>query len=467
MKKSENFSEWYNEVTEKANLSDKRYPVKGMNIWTPYGWRIMLNIDKIIREEMERTKHEEVCFPMLISEDQFAKEAEHIKGFGDDVYWVTHAGQNPLDVRLLLRPTSETAMYPIFALWVRSHVDLPFKTYQIVNVFRYETKQTRAFMRVREIHFFEAHTCHADFEDAERQIEEDLEIMDRLAKKLCLPYMNLRRPEWDKFAGAYYTIGVDTFMPSGRTLQIGGIHQYKENFAKPYNITYEDENGEHLFVHQTTYGMSERLVGALVGVHGDDLGLILPPEVAPYQVVIVPILAKGIQEKIVEECRKLETQLKNAGFRVVLDTREVRPGSKYFDWEIRGVPLRLELGMRDMDKGVVTFARRDSGERKEVERENLISGVEETLNDIAEKLEIRALELQKKNTITVTTLEEASKASGIVKAGWCGEESCGLEIEESTEMKVLGTPMEKEEFSGQCLVCGKPTDIVAYLAKTY
>jgi prolyl-tRNA synthetase len=467
MKKSENFSEWYAEIVEVSGLTDKRYPIKGMNIWTPYGWKLMRLIDDEIRGEMEKTGHSEVCFPLLISEDQFAKEAEHIKGFGDEVYWVTKAGGEDLEVKLLLRPTSETAMYPTFALWVRSHADLPLKTFQLVNTFRYDTKQTRAFIRVREIHFFEAHTCHVDFEDAERQIAEDLEIMKRLGRKLCLPFLVHKRPEWDKFPGAFYSIAADTLMPSGRTMQIGTIHQYMENFSKPYNIKYEDENGEHRYVHQTTYGMSERLVGAVVGVHGDDLGLILPPHVAPHQIVIVPILAKGIQEKVIEECKSLEIKLKEAGFRVILDTREIRPGSKYFDWEIKGVPLRLELGQRDMNKGVVTFARRDTGQKKEVEREDLISQIKKTLDEISDSLEKRAAELLKENIISATSIDEARDANGIVRIGWCGEESCGLEMEESTDMKVLGTPVEKEEFKGQCLICGKPTEIVAYMAKTY
>ncbi len=190
-----NFSEWYNEIIELANLSDKRYPIKGMNVWPAYGWRLMQNIDKLIRSEMEMTGHDEVCFPLLISEEQFAKEAEHIKGFDKEVYWVTTAGGEPLDVKLLLRPTSETAMYPIFSLWIRSHADLPLKTFQLVNTFRYDTKQTRAFIRVREIHFFEAHTCHSTFEDAEKQIHEDLMIMERLGKKLCLPHLLLKRPD--------------------------------------------------------------------------------------------------------------------------------------------------------------------------------------------------------------------------------------------------------------------------------
>lgn len=467
MKKSENFSEWYSEIVETANLTDKRYPIKGMNVWTPYGWKLMRLVDDCIRSEMEKTGHSEVCFPLLISEDQFAKEADHIKGFGDEVYWVTRAGGEELEVKLLLRPTSETAMYPIFSLWVRSHADLPLKTYQLVNTFRFDTKQTRAFIRVREIHFFEAHTCHVDFEDAERQIAEDLKIMQRLGEKLCLPHLVLKRPEWDKFPGAFYTIAADSLMPSGKTLQIGTIHQYKENFSKPYNITYEDDAGDHQFVHQTTYGMSERLVGAIVGVHGDDSGLIIPPAIAPYQIVIVPILAKGVQEKVTQESTKLMDELKAAGFRVHLDLREIRPGSKYFDWEIKGVPLRIELGQRDIDKKVVTFARRDLKEKKEVDRDKLVESVKSVLEDISRNLSETALKMLSESTVFANTPDEVSDAAPIIKVGWCEREDCGLQIEELTQMKVLGTPIEKEEFSGGCFVCGAPTETVAYLAKTY
>jgi len=253
--RKQDFSEWYNEIVEDAKLIDKRYAIKGMNVWLPYGWKLMKNIDKYLINIFEKYNHDEVNFPVLIPEDVFAKETEHIKGFSNEVFWVTHGGENSLDVKLLLRPTSETAMYPMFSLWVRSHTDLPLKIFQIVNVFRYETKQTRAFIRMREIHFFESHTCHVDFEDAERQIAEDLGIMKRLAKKLCLPYVLCKRPDWDKFAGAFYTIGIDSLMPTGRTLQMGSIHQYKENFSRPYNIKYEDENGQHQYAHQTTYGM--------------------------------------------------------------------------------------------------------------------------------------------------------------------------------------------------------------------
>ena len=299
-KKHEDFNEWYNEIVELADLCDKRYPIKGMNIWRPYGWTLIQNVDHLIRQEMIKTHHQEVNFPLLIPETFFKKEEEHIKGFGNEVYWITHAGNNKLEERWLLRPTSETAMYPIFSLWIRSHTDLPLKTFQIVNTFRYETKQTRAFIRVREIHFFEAHTCHTTFEDAEKQINEDKEIAEQLLKKLSLPYLLSKRPNWDKFAGAYYTISIDVLMPSLRTLQIGSIHQYRDNFAKPYEITYETEKGNHAFCHQTTYGMSERLLGAIVGIHGDNKGLALPPDIAPIQVIIIPIIFKGKEQSVLD-----------------------------------------------------------------------------------------------------------------------------------------------------------------------
>jgi prolyl-tRNA synthetase len=307
MEKDTNFNEWYNDIVDKAGLSDKRYPIKGMNVWTPYGWKIMRHVDTYIRKELDATGHDEVCFPLLIPETEFKKEKEHIKGFDSEVYWVTHAGLNELDVRLVVRPTSETAMYPMFSLWVRSHTDLPLKIYQIVNTFRYETKQTRSFIRVREIHFFESHTCHVSEEDAQKQIEEDTEILAKISKKLCLPYFLHTRTEWDKFPGAYYTVGIDTVMPNGKSLQIGSIHHYRTNFSVPYEITYEDENSEHKHVHQTTYGMSERLLGAIIGMHSDDKGLIMPPDIAPFQAVIIPIFSKGNNDLVDRKSTRLNS----------------------------------------------------------------------------------------------------------------------------------------------------------------
>ena len=580
MKKGEDFSEWYNEVIEKANLSDKRYPIKGMNVWTPYGWAVMRRIDDFIRQEMAATDHGEVCFPLLIPESEFRKESMHIKGFESDVFWVTHAGTNPLDVRLLLRPTSETAMYPMFSLWIRSHADLPLKTYQIVNVFRYETKVTRAFMRVREIHFFESHTCHATFEEAERQIEEDLVIMDRLARRLAMPYLLSRRPEWDKFAGAYYSIGVDVYVAAaGRALQVGGIHQYRDNFARAYDVKfesdisqadfaaftakllehagYEDVRAEtaaqdktlarpdvtaakggkryavvirrrirdvdegkqveaavgrmkdaglilvceempaetaerlkgkgvevwdsmklaenakaagmeplqlHQFVHQTTYGMSERLVGTIVAIHGDDRGVLFPPEVAPIQVVIVPIPEKGKQETIAAEAVKLNEEIKG-DFRTHLDDRDLRPGNKFYEWEAKGVPLRLELGPKDLQKGVVTAVRRDTMEKTAIPRGDLLETVKKLLGTIQDSLLAREEKRLRESIVDVKDL--GGFKDGLNRAGWCGAEECGHEIENRTGMSVLGTPRKPEDFSGACVVCGKPTKQVIYVAKTF
>ena len=465
--KEQDFGEWYNETVDKAQLCDKRYPIKGMNVWTPYGWKIMSQIDSFLRREMEATEHDEVSFPLLIPESEFKKEKDHIKGFDEEVYWVTHAGLNPLDIRLVLRPTSETAMYPMFSLWVRSHQDLPLKVFQIVNTFRYETKQTRAFMRVREIHFFESHTCHADREDAERQIKQDVEIVDAVCHDLCLPYSLLIRTDWDKFPGAYYTVGIDTVMPNGRTLQIGSAHYYSTNFSKPYNITYETEEGEHVYVHQTTLGMTERLLGAVIGVHADDTGLKLPPAISPLQIVIVPIFKKDNAEEVIDVCRKVAAELKVAGFRVKVDERNDRPGSKFFDWEIKGVPLRFEIGGKDIENGVVTFARRDNGEKGTISLDSVVGGSRLILDKISEDM-LEAAKAKQQGFIDemddmdkVDTIPEGR----IVKIGWCGCPECGHKFEDKYDIKILGTPYKPENWTGKCIVCGKEAK-PAYAART-
>ncbi len=461
----ENFSEWYNEVVEAAGLVDKRYPVKGMHIWRPYGWKIMQNIDNYFREIFTAYGHDEVNFPLLVPETEFKKEAEHIRGFEDEVFWVTHGGLTPLDVKMLLRPTSETAMYPMFSLWLRTHADLPLKIFQIVNIFRYETKQTRTFIRMREVHFFEAHTAHATYEDAERQIQEDIEIWKKIAKKLALPYRIVKKADWDKFPGAIYSLGVETVMPSGRTLQIATFHQYGQNFSKPYGIEYLKEDGTHEYVHQTTFGMSERLVGAVVGIHGDDRGLIIPPEIAPIQVVIVPIVTKNKQD-VLGEARKIEDELRKEGIKVHLDDRDnYTPGYKFYDWELRGVPLRLEIGPRDMKNGTVMLVRRDTREKILTKREEYVARVRALLSEIQEHLIEKAEKEMAEKIKEVDTLEEVSGVEGVAAVPWCGSEECGHEIEDRTERKIIGTPMERKK--GKCVICGKETEIVAYVAKPY
>ena len=464
MRKEEEFSDWYNEAIEKAELSDKRYPIKGMNVWRPYGWAIMKLIDQAIREEFDATGHGEVNFPVLIPETEFAKETEHVKGFEGEVFWVTHGGVNELDVRLVLRPTSETAMYPMFKIWVRSHADLPLKVYQIVPVFRYETKMTRTFMRVREIHFFESHTAHATFEDAEQQIREDLQINERLMRLLALPYHVSRRPDWDKFPGAAYSLGADTLLPSGRALQVATFHQYRDNFAKVYDVTYETPTGEHKPVHQTTDGMSERILGAILSIHGDEKGIVLPPAVAPVQAVIVPIPEKGRQEEILQEAQKLFLELRER-MRVKLDDRDLRPGEKFYAWEARGVPVRVEIGPRDIAKHAVTVVRRDNGQKRELPREGLPDRLRSVLDLMQIDLWDRAENMLRENTAAVEKLEDVQ--DGFNRMGWCGDEACGKAIADRTGMSVLGTPFYAEPFEGTCVVCGKATKQVVYAAKAY
>ena len=466
-KKTDDFNEWYNEIVELAELCDKRYPIKGMNVWKPYGWKLMNNVDRLTRREMELTNHQEVYFPLLIPESFFKKEEEHIEGFGSEVYWITHAGVNKLEERWLLRPTSETAMYPIFSLWIRSHTDLPLKTFQIVNTFRYETKQTRAFIRVREIHFFEAHTCHKDFEDAEHQINEDKDIADKLLKKLCLPYIFSKRPDWDKFAGAYYTISIDVLMPSSRTLQIGSIHQYRDNFAKPYEISYETLEGTHAYCHQTTYGMSERLLGAIIGVHGDNKGLVLPPEVAPLQVVIIPIIFKGKEHGILDACTELQKKLDNENIRSYIDNRDITPGNKFYDWELKGIPLRIEIGPKDLEKKELVIVRRDTSSKRNVKQENAEKMIIEELKKLGEYLLGNAKKLLDENMHRLLTIEEAKNKKGIIELPWCKEENCALEIENIIEGNTLGEPLEKIDCKHPCPVCGKTAKSWMRYAKTY
>jgi len=473
-RKSEDISEWYVQVIEAAELVDRRYPIKGAHVWLPYGWKIVRNLDEIIRREIEATGHEEVQFPTLVPEGYFKREAEHIRGFEGQVFWITHAGYNRLEERYLLRPTSESAMYPLFSLWIRTHRDLPLRIYQIVNVFRYETKQTRAFIRMREFHFFEAHTAHATYEDAEEQIKSHLKVVERVIRdSLRLYYLVDIRPEWDKFAGAYYSIGVDAIMPDGRVLQIATVHQYKDNFSRAYNITYKDEKGEEHYVHQTTFGMSERLIGAIVMAHGDDHGLIIPPAVAPIQAVIVPITFKGQEEEVLKESKKALEDLIAAGIRAHLDDRmDETPGSKFYYWELKGVPVRVEIGPRDVKNKQVVLVLRTNRERRTVPRDHLIEEVKKALKDVEDQLLKRHEDESKRLMFDVDSIEEArkileEKGRAVIITGWCGSEECAEEMMQALDLKILGRDYYGRRKHERCPVCGKESLGDIYLAKTY
>ena len=494
----DDFNAWYPFMVEAAELVDKRYPVKGMDVWRPYGWKAMRLIDGLTHAEMERTGHQEVNFPLLIPEQLLEKENrlvarlqrareegvdpselrmdEEATGFAREVFWVRHAGETKLDVPMFLRPTSETAMYSMFPLWIRSHADLPLKTYQMVNTFRYETKQTRSFIRVREIHFFEAHTCHVDEADATRQIEEDLEIAARLMHDLCLPTLVARRPLWDTFPGAHYTIGIDVVMPDGRTLQVASVHHYRDQWARAFDVRYEDAQGEQQYCHQTTYGMSERLLGAVVAVDADDRGLILPPAIAPHQAVIVPVLTKESADDVLAACRELQAQLRDAGLRVHLDDRDLRPGQKYYDWEIRGVPLRLELGPRDLASGECVLAPRTGG-KDSVPLAGATEAVKEALEAVAAELRKRT---EKANNTCIhvlppltrsatgrLSLAEPVEPGRIYEIPFDGSDAEAAMVEELTGHSFLGDAREPFAKARKCVVSGKSTNRRVWLARSY
>jgi len=453
------FSGWYNEILWQAEIIDNRYPVKGLCVWYPYGFALRKQVYGILRELMDRD-HKETLFPLLIPEHEFMKEAEHIKGFEDEVYWVTRGGKNPLDVPLALRPTSETAIYPMYALWVRSHADLPIRLYQIVNTFRYETKATKPLIRLREITSFkEAHTVHATWEEAGAQAEAAIDLYRTFYDRLCIPLLISRRPDWDKFPGADYTIAVDTIMPDGRTLQIGTVHHLGDHFSRTFEIRYEDERGEQQYAFQTCYGISERCIAAVISVHGDDRGLVFPPEIAPVQVVIIPIIVGKRKDEVLGAARSLKAEILSSGFRAEVDEREIRPGAKYYHWEMRGVPLRLEIGPRDLDRKVVTLVTR-LGEKSEAPRDSIVSSVAGALSDLNRGLSERATTDIRGRITAAGTLDQASAAveRGVAVVSWCQKRECADILEEKTEGSILGTDIggnRLPEVPRPCIVCGK------------
>ncbi|KAF5073615.1 proline--tRNA ligase [Methanobacterium aggregans] len=466
------FSEWFHNILEEAEIIDTRYPIKGMHVWLPQGFKIRKYTLNILKEILDED-HEEVLFPLLIPEDELAKEAIHVKGFESEVYWVTHGGLTELNKKLALRPTSETAMYPMFSLWVRSHTDLPMKFYQVVNTFRYETKHTRPLIRVREITTFkEAHTIHATKEEADMQVERALEIYRTFFNALGIPYTISKRPEWDKFPGADYTMAFDTLLPDGKTLQIATVHNLGQTFAKTFDITYETLEGEHEYVYQTCYGLSDRVIASTIGIHGDEGGLCLPPAVAPYQIVVVPIIFKKGGEEVLDFCKNLEEKLRNEGFRVHFDDRDIRAGKKYYEWEMRGVPLRLEVGPRDIANKKVVTVRRDNGEKEfmDFNPESFIMDINALMEKININMNKKAWNSFEDKIRAVENIDEVSKTleehGGIISFGWCGDETCGKDLEEKVNVDILGIQSESEADE-VCMNCGKPAKHIALMAKTY
>lgn len=443
--------EWFHWLLREAEIYDIRYPVKGAFVWMPYGMRIRRSVERIIRELHDSTGHQEVLFPVFIPYEFFSKESQHIRGFESEVFWISKGGE--AGERLILRPTSETAIMPMFKLWIRDYKDLPLAVYQIVDVFRAETKMTNPMIRVREISMFkEAHTAHADREDAERQVKLAVEVYKRIFDELCIPYMISRRPEWDKFAGAVYTIAFDTLLPDGRTLQIGTVHYLGTNFSKVFDVTYLKPDGSHDYVHTTSYGISERSIAAMLITHGDDAGVTLPPKLAPVQVVVVPIYYGEEKGGVLKAAERIAGDLASAGFRTLVDSREDKtPGWKFYYWELKGVPLRIEVGKRDLEKGSAALVRRDTLEKYSAPLPELVDDVGRLLKDVEVNLKRRAWEFLKSSIAQATSPEDAKRAleaRKVVEVPWSGDDACGVKIGEALGADALGIPLDEEAGVG-------------------
>lgn len=472
MKKFRDFSKWFDEVLFNAEIMDNRYPVKGFSVYKAWGARISRKITSMLEEQLEATGHDPMLFPVVISEEDFQKEAEHIAGFSAEVFWITHAGKKRLQKRMLLRPTSETAMYPMFTYWIRSHADLPLKIFQSVCVYRYETKATRPLFRMREFLWNEAHTAHKNWEDAEKQVETALKIYNAVFERLGLSYYVLKRPDFDKFAGAEYSIAFDAWNPDGRVNQIGTVHNLGENFAQAFGITYEDTDGTHRNVTQTCYGLGiSRTLAAVIAQHGDDHGLILPPEIAPVQVVVIPIPYKGAEEKIAAYAKEVYEKIKAAGLRVHLDDGDKTPGEKYYYWEMLGVPVRAEVGPRDLNERQVTLSERTTLKRSTVAFDETVSAIERLFQKITTELAERSRLTLKEMTVDAKeteTLKKAIKERKIARICWCEDESCAEKIKEETGGEIRGHRVDTEEKpESPCIVCGKKAEKVVYVARAY
>ncbi|MBI4507396.1 MAG: proline--tRNA ligase [Chloroflexi bacterium] len=467
--KDENYSRWYTDVVLKAELADYA-PVRGCMVIRPYGFALWENMQQGLDRRFKDTGHANAYFPLLIPESFLRKEAEHVAGFAPQVAWVTHGGDEELEERLAVRPTSETIICTMYAKWIQSWRDLPVLVNQWANVMRWE-KVTRLFLRTTEFLWQEGHTAHRTEEEAEEETLRMLGVyQDFIENDLAIPVVPGRKSESEKFAGALRTYSVEALMGDGRALQAGTSHNLGQHFAKVFDITFLDKDGQRKHVWQTSWGVSTRLVGAIIMVHGDNRGLVLPPRVAPIQVIIVPIFRKEAErEAVAAFVADLERDLR-PHIRVQSDWREQTPGWKFNEWELRGVPLRLEVGPRDVAANQVVAVRRDTHEKRPLPRSGVGSAVPALVEDIQRSLLDRARRFRDEHTAraaTVAELEEVvEERRGFVWAPWCGEAACEAAVKERSGATIRNIPFDRPDDRQACLVCGREGSAVLF-AKAY
>lgn len=477
-KKNKNFSEWYTELVGEtgAFLADTRYGIQGAIVETTWAVKIIRAFEAMLEKEVESEGHEPMLLPTIVPEAYMKKEKEHIKGFAPELYWVTEAGNSKLAEKFYLRPTGESQIYPMYSIWIRSHNDLPLKKYQSrISTFRFEST-TRPYFRGREFNFFECHDVFQTHEECLEQIKKDMNYSKNIMyKKLGLPFIFVQRPQWDKFAGAVNTYAADILIPDGRINTVGSTHDLGQNFSKTYNIKFIDEKEKVQYAWQTCYGPGMiRIMAGLIGIHGDDHGLVLPFEIAPIQIVIVPIVFGKESEEIDKKCKELEKKLK--GYRVKYDNSNNSPGWKFNEWEMKGVPIRIEIGPKEVNKKNLTLARRDTKKKETISEKDLEKKIKVYSVDLLKNITKKA-EANLKNSIkpakTLSDVKKILKNKGIARANWCSieidGELCADKLQEDTSGgKVRGILSDKtEKAQGNCIICKKPAKAIVYIAKSY
>ncbi len=467
--KKDNFSEWYTAVVLKAELADYA-PVRGCMVIRPYGYALWENMQARLDARFKATGHLNAYFPTLIPESFLKKEAEHVQGFSPQVAWVTRGGDSELTEPLALRPTSEAIINYMYARWVKSYRDLPVLINQWCNIFRWE-KTTRLFLRTLEFLWQEGHTLHRTPEEAQEETLRILNIyVDFVENDLAVPVIAGQKPESEKFPGAIATYSIEALMPDGQALQAGTSHNLGQNFTRAFDIRYLDEDNTEKHPWGTSWGVSSRLIGAVIMTHGDDKGLFLPPRIAPDQVVIVPILYGKNDAVVLDTCRRAQELL--SGFRTRLDDRtQFTAGWKFNEYEMRGVPLRVEIGPKDVEKNQAVLVPRDGSGKRTASLDRLAEEVKNLLEEIQRNMLARARAWVASVTTTATTLEEFKKniaeKPGFVKVHWCGAQECENRLIDETRTTPRNMPLNEQNTAGKCIVCGKDTRTLIYYARTY
>jgi prolyl-tRNA synthetase len=469
--KKEDFSEWYTQVVLKAKLADYA-PVKGLIVLRPDGYSIWESLKSTFDKKFSQNGIRNGFLPVLIPESLLGKEQKHFAGFNPEVFWVTHSGENEVGDRLALRPTSETLAYTLYSKWIKSWRDLPLKINFWNTALRAEIKATKPFLRTSEFLWQEGHTVHSTEGEAKEEVLKILEIYkNTVEEELAIPVITGKKSEKEKFVGAVYTTTMESIMPDGKALQMGTSHFLGQNFSKPFEVKFADKDNIEHFAWQTSWGVSWRLIGAMIMVHGDDQGLVLPPKVAPTQIVIVPIYNNDEDKKrILDKASEIKQNLESKQIRIHIDDRnEMSPGFKFNDWEMKGVPLRIEIGPKDMDKQKILIAKRHNKEKTNL-RFDEISKIEEILEEIQSKMIEKAREQSKLNTIDIVDYNEFKEkisTGGFFNAPWCGNQECEEKIKEETGADIRVIPFDKEDNTKNCIYCNEKSISIPIFARGY